>query len=36
MGGATAERDVERAERQFAQRARALFDAHRHKTIATL
>jgi hypothetical protein len=32
----TAWRDVERAEPAFAQRARALFDAHRHKTIATL
>jgi hypothetical protein len=29
-------RDVERAEPEFAQRVRALFDAHRHKTIATL
>jgi hypothetical protein len=29
-------RDVERAEPDFAQRVRALFDAHRHKTIATL
>jgi hypothetical protein len=28
--------DVERAELEFAQRVRALFDAHRHKTIATL
>jgi hypothetical protein len=28
--------DVERAEPQFAERVRALFDAHRHKTIATL
>ena len=28
--------DVERAEPEFAQRVRALFDAHRHKTIATL
>lgn len=32
----TAWRDVERAEPQFARRVRALFDAHRHKTIATL
>ena len=32
----TAWRDVERAEPGFAQRVRALFDAHRHKTIATL
>jgi hypothetical protein len=29
-------RDVEQAEPEFAQRVRALFDAHRHKTIATL
>ena len=29
-------RDVEHAEPEFAQRVRALFDAHRHKTIATL
>jgi Pyridoxamine 5'-phosphate oxidase len=29
-------KDVERAEPEFAQRVRALFDAHRHKTIATL
>lgn len=28
--------DVERAEPGFARRVRALFDAHRHKTIATL
>jgi hypothetical protein len=35
-GRVTAWRDVERAEPAFAQRARALFDAHRHKTIATL
>jgi hypothetical protein len=32
----TAWRDVERAEPDFAERVRALFDAHRHKTIATL
>ena len=32
----TAWRDVERAEPEFAQRVRALFDAHKHKTIATL
>jgi len=32
----TAWRDVERAEPEFAARVRALFDAHRHKTIATL
>ncbi|HEX4036224.1 MAG TPA: pyridoxamine 5'-phosphate oxidase family protein [Solirubrobacteraceae bacterium] len=29
-------RNVEEAEPEFAQRVRALFDAHRHKTIATL
>jgi Pyridoxamine 5'-phosphate oxidase len=29
-------RDVERAEPEFARRVRALFDAHRHKTIATV
>ncbi|MFF5228838.1 pyridoxamine 5'-phosphate oxidase family protein [Dactylosporangium sp. NPDC000521] len=28
--------DVERAEPEFAHRVRVLFDAHRHKTIATL
>jgi hypothetical protein len=28
--------DVENAEPEFAQRVRRLFDAHRHKTIATL
>jgi hypothetical protein len=32
----TAWQDVERAEPEFAQRVRSLFDAHRHKTIATL
>ncbi len=32
----TAWLDVERAEPEFAQRVRALFDARRHKTIATL
>ena len=32
----TAWQDVERAEPEFAQRVRGLFDAHRHKTIATL
>ena len=32
----TAWRDVEEAEPEFAQRVRALFNAHRHKTIATL
>jgi pyridoxamine 5'-phosphate oxidase-like protein len=28
--------EVERSEPEFAQRVQALFDAHRHKTIATL
>src|SRR5262245_38173499 len=32
----TAWRDVETTEPEFAQRVRALFDAHRHKTIATV
>ena len=32
----TAWADVERAEPEFAQRVRELFDGHRHKTIATL
>jgi hypothetical protein len=32
----TAWQDVERVEPEFAQRVRGLFDAHRHKTIATL
>jgi hypothetical protein len=32
----TAWREVKRAEPEFAQRVRALFDLHRHKTIATL
>ncbi|MFB9450282.1 pyridoxamine 5'-phosphate oxidase family protein [Dactylosporangium vinaceum] len=32
----TAWQDVERAEPEFAGRVRALFDAHRHKTIATV
>ena len=32
----TAWQDVERAVPEFAQRVQALFDAHRHKTIATL
>jgi len=32
----TAWRDVERSEPEFAQCVRALFDAHRHKTIATV
>lgn len=32
----TAWQDVERAEPAFAQRVRGLFDAHQHKTIATI
>jgi len=32
----TAWKDIEAAVPEFAQRVRALFDAHRHKTIATL
>jgi hypothetical protein len=32
----TAWRDIEAAEPEFAGRVRALFDAHRHKTIATV
>ena len=32
----TSWQEVEQAEPEFAQRVRALFDAHRHKTIATL
>jgi hypothetical protein len=32
----TAWRDVERAEPEFSRRVRDLFDAHRHKTMATL
>jgi hypothetical protein len=32
----TAWQDVEQAAPEFAQRVRALFDAHRHKTIATV
>jgi hypothetical protein len=32
----TAWRDVEQSEPKFAQRVQALFDAHRHKTLATL
>jgi Pyridoxamine 5'-phosphate oxidase len=36
MGCVTAWRDVEQAEPEFAQRVWALFDAHRHKTIATV
>lgn len=36
MGHMTAWRDVEGAEPEFARRVRGLFDAHRHKTIATV
>jgi hypothetical protein len=36
IGRMTAWKDVERAEPEFAQRVRGLFDGHRHKTIATL
>ena len=36
MGCMTAWQDVEQAEPEFAQRVRALFDAHRHKTLATV
>jgi hypothetical protein len=36
MGRMTAWQDVERAAPEFAQRVRELFDAHRHKTIATV
>ena len=36
MGRMTAWRDLEQAEPEFAARVRARFDAHRHKTIATL
>jgi hypothetical protein len=36
IGRMTAWQDVERAEPEFAQRVRGLFDGHRHKTIATL
>jgi hypothetical protein len=32
----TSWRDIEQAEPDFAQRVQTLFDAHRHKTIATL
>jgi hypothetical protein len=32
----TAWHEIEQAEPEFAQRVRVLFDAHRHKTIATL
>jgi Pyridoxamine 5'-phosphate oxidase len=36
MSAMTAWQDVEQAEPEFALRVRALFDAHRHKTMATL
>jgi hypothetical protein len=36
MGRMVAWRDVEQAAPELAQRVRTLFDAHRHKTIATL
>lgn len=36
MGGMTVWHDVARAQPEFAQRVRVLFDAHTHKTIATL
>jgi hypothetical protein len=36
MGHMTAWRDVEEAEPEFAKRVRTLFDAHSHKTIATV
>ena len=36
MGRVTAWGEFEEAEPEFARRVRALFDAHRHKTIATL
>jgi hypothetical protein len=32
----TAWRDIEQSAPEFAQRVRALFDAHKHKTVATL
>jgi Pyridoxamine 5'-phosphate oxidase len=32
----TAWRDVEQSDPEFAERVRVLFDAHRHKTLATL
>jgi hypothetical protein len=35
-GHMTAWRDIEQAAPEFAQRVQALFDAHRHKTIATV
>ena len=36
IGRMTAWQDVEQAAPEFARRVRTLFDAHRHKTIATL
>lgn len=36
MWGMTAWQDVEKAAPEFAARVRGLFDAHRHKTIATV
>src|SRR5215468_10217044 len=36
MGRVTAWGEFEQAEPAFARRVRALFDAHRHKTLATL
>jgi hypothetical protein len=36
MAGMTTWRDFEQAAPDFARRVRALFDAHKHKTIATL
>jgi Pyridoxamine 5'-phosphate oxidase len=36
MGRVTAWQDVEQAEPEFARHVRGLFDAHRHKTIATV
>ncbi len=36
LGRVTAWRDFEEASPEFARRVRELFDAHRHKTIATL
>jgi hypothetical protein len=36
MSSMTAWRDVAAAEPEFAERVRGLFDAHKHKTIATL
>jgi Pyridoxamine 5'-phosphate oxidase len=36
MGCVTTWRDFEQTEPEFARRVRALFDAHRHKTLATV